>query len=104
MSSSSSGGSEVGVDIALAGLSFQVVTILTFSCFLIDFILRYFRSPQGRKAAAIVGARLKLFFGFMFFAMALTVVRSIYRVIELREGYSGDLIKDEAVFIGLEGV
>lgn len=108
MSSSSSGddadSGEVGVDISLAGLAFQVATIMTFSCFLIDFIIRYFRSPQGRKAASIVGIRLKIFFSFMFFSMLLTVARSIYRVIELREGYDGDLIRDEPIFIALEGV
>ncbi|KAI1100335.1 parasitic phase-specific protein PSP-1 [Jackrogersella minutella] len=104
MSSSSSGSNEVGTDLALAGLAFQVATIVTFCSFLVDFIFRYFRSPQGHTAMAIIGLRLKLFFGFMFLAMFLTVVRSVYRLVELHEGYSGELIREEPLFIALEGV
>lgn len=104
MSSSSAGSSDLGVDLALAGLAFQVATILTFSSFLTDFIIRYFRSARGRRAASLIGVRLKVFFSFMFLAMVLTVARSAYRLVELREGYSGDLISDEPIFIGLEGV
>lgn len=40
----------------------------------------------------------------MFLAMLLTVVRSVYRLVELHEGYSGELIREEGLFIGLEGV
>ncbi|KAI2776588.1 parasitic phase-specific protein PSP-1 [Daldinia loculata] len=104
LSSTSSGSNHVGTDLALAGLAFQVATIVTFCSFLLDFIIRYFRSPQGRKAVAIIGFRLKIFFGFMFLAMLLTVVRSVYRLVELHEGYSGELIREEGLFIGLEGV
>ncbi|KAI1084504.1 RTA1 like protein-domain-containing protein [Whalleya microplaca] len=104
MSSSSAGSSDLDTNLALAGLAFQVATIFTFCSFLFDFIIRYFRSPQGRIAISKIGSQLKLFFGFMFLAMFLTVVRSVYRLVELREGYSGDLIKEEPLFIALEGV
>jgi hypothetical protein len=40
----------------------------------------------------------------MFLAILLTVVRSAYRVAELRDGYGGALIKEEPLFIGLKGV
>ncbi|KAK8060539.1 hypothetical protein PG996_010469 [Apiospora saccharicola] len=104
LSTASSGESDVGVNISLVGLALQVATILAFSAFLVDFIVRYFRSPRGRHAAAAVGARLGVFFGFMALAMLLTVARSVYRLVELREGYFGELIKHENLFIGLEGV
>jgi hypothetical protein len=47
---------------------------------------------------------MQLFFGFMALAVLLIVVRCVYRLVELREGYTGDLIHDENLFIGLEGV
>jgi hypothetical protein len=60
-------------------------------------------------AAATLGTvasatRLKLFFAFMALAVVLTLVRCAYRLAELHEGYGGELVRDEGLFIGLEGV
>jgi hypothetical protein len=104
LSVSSSGKSQIGVDLALAGLSFQVFTIVLFCCFFADYLIRYFRSPQGRTGTATLGVRLKLFFGFMILAVVLTIARCAYRLAELHEGYRGSLIRDEGLFIALEGV
>jgi len=48
MSSNSAGQSYIGVDIALAGLSFQVFTLTLFICLATDYAIRYSR---GRRAA-----------------------------------------------------
>lgn len=48
--------------------------------------------------------RLKLFFGFMVLAVVLTLARCVYRLAELHAGYRGGLIREEALFIALEGV
>lgn len=93
---------------ALVGLALQVVAIVIFSSLFIDYMIRYFKSPQYRAeveaGGAKFGPRLKLFFGFMGLATVLIFVRCAYRLAELRQGYTGDLIKDEPLFIGLEGV
>lgn len=112
LSSKSSGQSTIGVDLAIAGMAFQVVTIVVFCGFFADFLIRYFRSgaweqekhqAQGLPSRA-TPKRLGLFFGFMGLAVILILARCTFRLVELREGYSGKLVKDEMLFIGLEGV
>ncbi|KAI3337602.1 parasitic phase-specific protein PSP-1 [Xylariaceae sp. AK1471] len=99
ISTTSNGSNNAGVDLALAGLIFQVVTMLAFCGLLADYMIRYFQSqPSGS-----VHLRLKLFLGFLSFAVLLILGRCAYRVAELSEGYSGTLFHNQALFIGLEG-
>jgi hypothetical protein len=100
MSASTSGASQTGVDIALAGLSFQVFTLLVFCGLFADYLIRYSRSGE----AARFGPRPKRFFAFTALAVLLTFIRCAYRVDELSDGYMGPLIRREDLFIGLEGV
>ncbi|OTB15100.1 hypothetical protein K445DRAFT_301731 [Daldinia sp. EC12] len=109
LSTASSGQSEIGVDMALVGLSLQVAMMLIFCGFFADYLFRYFRSAQyqadlGRRITGLnFGTRLKLFFSFMTLAILLILIRCVYRLVELRDGYRGGLIHDESLFIGLEG-
>ncbi|KAK7725843.1 hypothetical protein SLS63_007835 [Diaporthe eres] len=107
MSTTSSGASQTGVDLALAGLVLQVVFMLVFCALFADYLIRYHRFS---KTSAVGGGgpkftrRLAVFFGFTATATLLILVRCAYRLAELHEGYGGDLVRDEALFIGLEGV
>ncbi len=100
MSVSAKGASQLGVNLALAGLAFQVVTIVIFCGFMGDFTIRYFRSGIN---ATERGWRVYTFFSCLYGAVILITVRCVFRLVELREGYGGSLVKDEALFIGLEG-
>ncbi|KAH6623571.1 RTA1 like protein-domain-containing protein [Chaetomium tenue] len=118
LSTESAGSSTLGVNLALAGLSLQVFTIVLFCGFFGDFLVRYFRFRKGKGVGGYErgyegvggaggmpdGKRLKLFFGFMVLAVVLILVRCAYRLVELKEGYGGELVSNEALFIGLEGV
>lgn len=106
MSSSSSGSSRTANDITLAGLSFQVITLVVFVGLALDYVVRYWRQ---RRAMAVeerrpFDARLKVFAAFFAAAIVLILIRCCYRIDELSEGYSGALIHDEGLFIALEGV
>jgi hypothetical protein len=125
ISTSTSGQGQIGVDLAIAGMAFQVFTILVFCGFLGDYLVRYFRAlgkgeiPSGDATAGLAHGekgelklqgikgegtrRVKVFFGMICVAVVLTLGRCMYRLVELREGYSGRLIHDEALFVGLEG-
>lgn len=48
--------------------------------------------------------RVKILTGFMAAAILLILARCLYRVEELREGYRGEMMTKESLFIGLEGV
>lgn len=109
MSSNSSGRSYQGVDIAIAGLSFQVFTLSVFISLAADYAVRYSR---GRKAVAgkeeaeeeKLTRKFKVFVGFLSFAIICILVRCVYRIDELSRGYSGPLVHNQGLFIGLEGV
>jgi hypothetical protein len=48
---------------------------------------------------------MRIFFGFVSAAVILILARCAFRCYELSEGYEdSDLITDEGLFIGLEGV
>lgn len=85
----------------------QVAAMVIFCALFADYLVRYYRSDFYRSEAAGVnklGMRSKLFFGFLALAIVLILVRCAYRLVELKDGYSGNLIQNEGLFIGLEGV
>ncbi|KAL2810352.1 hypothetical protein BJX63DRAFT_402415 [Aspergillus granulosus] len=84
----------------MAGLIFQVIMLFGFIGLLGDFVFRFLSS----KTSSSIDTRAKLFFGFLFLALFTTLARCIFRADELKEGYSGELISNEGLFIGLEGV
>ncbi|RMZ85086.1 hypothetical protein DV738_g102, partial [Chaetothyriales sp. CBS 135597] len=89
LSTSSSGRSQIGVNLALAGLAFQVFTIVVFCGFFIDFLQ--------------ITPRIKIFFGFLAFSVLLITIRCVFRLAELHQGYSGHLVRDEPLYIAFEG-
>lgn len=107
MSTTSSGASQTGVDLALAGLVLQVVFMLVFCALFADYLIRYARFsktfPVGGGGPKFT-RRLGVFFGFTATATLLILTRCAYRLAELHEGYGGKLVRDEPLFIGLEGV
>lgn len=107
MSSSSFGASHVAVDIAIAGLSFQVITLCLFIALAIDFALRFTSGQKGLTRKMPLPRSFKVFVIFLSAAIILILVRCGYRIAELKGGYTGpgsQLIRDQGLFIGLEGV
>ncbi|OAL00129.1 RTA1-domain-containing protein [Phaeosphaeriaceae sp. SRC1lsM3a] len=100
MSAASSGDDTNGEKIAMAGLIFQVITLGAFSILFGDFIVRLLGSAHAKSLIR----RDTLFLGFLVGAILSTLARCIFRAYELKEGYKGDLITHEDLFIGLEGV
>ncbi|RDW76157.1 hypothetical protein BP5796_06978 [Coleophoma crateriformis] len=104
-STQTSGSSQSAIDIALAGLAFQVGTLCIFIALSLDFALRYRRDLQtGAVRTRNIPARFKIFVGFLTLSILCILVRCVYRIDELSNGYEGPLIHDQGLFIGLEGV
>ncbi|KAL2851146.1 RTA1-domain-containing protein [Aspergillus pseudoustus] len=89
---------QVGVDISLAGLIFQVITLTAFTVAFLDYLYAC-RRPDNHTHFT---RRMKLFLLFMFVSIFLILVRCVYRVVELHEGYFSHLFRDELLFIALE--
>ncbi|KAL8795517.1 MAG: hypothetical protein Q9182_007520 [Xanthomendoza sp. 2 TL-2023] len=103
---------ENGNHIMVAGLAFQVFTLLVFMLLCADFAVRTVlrMNRLGEAALDSTHASLRRSMKFRVFLVALTLsticifVRSVFRVVELGEGWDGALIKNQTLFIVLEGV
>lgn len=101
----------LGDHIMVAGLSFQVVTLLMFQLLCLDFMIKTLRRMRTMGDAALdpKHAALRGSTKFRAFLVALALatfcifIRSIYRVAELSEGWTGALIENQHLFIGFEG-
>ncbi|OQN98825.1 hypothetical protein B0A48_15171 [Cryoendolithus antarcticus] len=103
MSSQSNGSSKTGVNIGLAGLSFQVIFLFTFVVLSLLFAWSYRKDVKaGRAATENLDGRFKWFLGFLTLATTLIFVRCSYRIYELSGGYSGSALHSQAEFITLE--
>jgi hypothetical protein len=102
MSSTSDGASSAGVNIALAGLCIQVITLFVFCVLVVDYLIR----SRSVWMKAQLPTRFKVFCSALALATILILIRCAYRIYELSEGYSRDstALRDEGLFIGLESV
>ncbi|KIE01391.1 parasitic phase-specific protein PSP-1, partial [Metarhizium majus ARSEF 297] len=104
----------LGSNIMIAGLAFQVATMLGFITAASDFALRTYRRYRAQGASALSQdaalvrmrrtLRFKLFLGALSLASVLILWRSAFRVAELSEGWTGPIMADQDMFVGFEGV
>ncbi|TDZ21017.1 Sphingoid long-chain base transporter RSB1 [Colletotrichum orbiculare MAFF 240422] len=87
-----------GVNISLAGLVFQVFALLAFSLLFADYLMRYSRSAARSKT----DTKLKIFLAFLGLSTFFILLRCVYRIVELHEGYFSHWFRDEKLFIALE--
>ncbi|KAL8838329.1 MAG: hypothetical protein Q9205_004828 [Flavoplaca limonia] len=104
LSSDSEGGSSAAVDVSIAGLSFQVVVIAVFIGLTCEYVWRYRKGQRITPRTTPLSKGFKIFSWFMTISIILILIRCCYRIDELSEGYAGDLIHNEGLFIALEGV
>lgn len=97
----------LGTNIMIVGLSFQVFTLALFMLLCAEYALRVVRR-QGELDPTHAKLRASRKFRGFLIALALSttciMIRSIYRVVEMAQGWDGALIKNETLFFVLEGV
>lgn len=101
-----------GNHIMIAGLAFQVFTLVLFMLLSLDFALRTYRRVSSLNALSTLHQRhvkLRASWIFKAFLVALALstlcifTRCVYRVAELSQGWSGHLMLTQKYFVGLEG-
>ncbi|KAK6433954.1 Mitochondrial import inner membrane translocase subunit Tim17-A [Oleoguttula sp. CCFEE 5521] len=101
-----------GNHIMQAGLAFQVLTLLIFIILASDFTFKTYSRYMSLGSAVAFdqthndlrkSRKFQLFLCALCFATLCIFTRSVYRVAELSEGWTGRLIKTQSYFIGLEG-
>ncbi|CRG83358.1 Sphingoid long-chain base transporter RSB1 [Talaromyces islandicus] len=99
--------SDIGIDIMVAGVSWQVASLALFVALCTDFALRVRKSPQYRLNSQFDQLRRnKSFHYWMLALIAATVtifIRSVFRCAELSSGFDGPLANDQITFMILEG-
>ncbi|KAJ8062703.1 hypothetical protein OCU04_009223 [Sclerotinia nivalis] len=100
--------SDLGKNIMLAGLAFQVFSLILFTILCADFAWRVRRAKgiwNARYIDLVSSTLFKSFLGGLCLATVTILIRSIYRCIELSGGFDGALfVGHEAEFMILEGV
>ncbi|KXH49015.1 parasitic phase-specific protein PSP-1 [Colletotrichum nymphaeae SA-01] len=87
-----------GVKISLAGLVLQVVSLAAFCGLFGDYMIAYTRS----KSRPPMSRRLVVFLAFLSLGTMFVLLRCVYRIVELHEGYFSHWFRDETLFIALE--
>jgi hypothetical protein len=101
-----------GDNIMIAGLSVQVFTMALFILLSVEYGWRVYKRLQAQGSAGLdpTHAKLRNSASFKGFLVALTLAtlcvfaRCVFRVAELAGGWRGALMKNQGLFIGLEGV
>ncbi|KAL4924338.1 RTA1 domain-containing protein [Aspergillus undulatus] len=93
------GNTTPGTNIMVAGIIFQMASITVFVLCAADFVRRTLRR---RLLQSLTGTVVPLLAA-MVFSVICIYIRSIYRTIELLEGWDGYLITTERFFIALDG-
>ncbi|TFL02859.1 RTA1 like protein-domain-containing protein [Pterulicium gracile] len=97
---------ERGANIMLGGIVFQTVVIIVFCVVSGEFLFRYIKdqSISGKtRERGTAYLRLKLMLAAVIFVLVLLVIRAIYRIIELSEGWEGTVITTEWYFNLFDG-
>ncbi|KAF9773389.1 hypothetical protein IL306_008829 [Fusarium sp. DS 682] len=89
---------KTGEDISIAGLVFQVVTLMCFSALFIDYVI----SASKSSARYRLNKPIIVFLFFLFLSTIFILIRCGYRIAELNGGYFSALFRDEGLFIALE--
>ncbi|KAL4979236.1 RTA1 like protein-domain-containing protein [Aspergillus desertorum] len=93
------GNTTPGTNIMVAGIIFQMASITVFVLCAADFV----RRTLARRLLQNYTKTIMPLLAAMIFSVLCIYVRSIYRTIELLEGWSGYLITTERFFIALDG-
>jgi hypothetical protein len=98
--------SRIGIDIMIAGLLLQAVSLATFILFFADFSWRCHKGvldmdPEKQRTRRSI--LFKLFRVGVLLATLAILIRSVFRVAELREGFAGSLWNNETDFLVLDG-
>ncbi|OQO04791.1 hypothetical protein B0A48_09715 [Cryoendolithus antarcticus] len=98
--------SQTGINIMIAGLSFQVVSLAFFSTLALHFAYRVRNArkrPENRFREITESLWLRAFQWTLSFATLTIFIRSCFRVAELSGGFHGSLANNQVSFMILEG-
>ncbi|KAI0380253.1 RTA1-domain-containing protein [Hypomontagnella monticulosa] len=95
MASGGDGDTAPGTNIMVGGVIFQLVAMVIFTLLALDFLRKSSKLGMPKEYNKVLVA--------LFVSLAAIFARSIFRAVELMEGWSGYLMLHEVYFIALDG-
>jgi hypothetical protein len=99
--------SRTGVNIMIAGLAFQVVSLTIFIALSMEFVYRARKARESDLNFDFFNLRKRTIFRVFPYAIAVATIaiyiRCVFRVAELKDGFGGKLANDQTAFMILEG-
>lgn len=98
---------DVGTNLMIAGVIFQVVCLVFFGYFLGEYTVRTHRHRNELSADSMKlfhDTKFRCFAAGLILAFTTVFARCVYRIPELTGGWGSELMRKEADFIALEGV
>lgn len=90
----------------MAGLSFQVCTLLVFAALALSYLVRVRRADPGALKPETAGVRarapFRLFVAALALAFAAILARCVYRIAEMAGGWKSPIMQNEASFVVLD--
>lgn len=95
---------DLGNNIMMAGIAFQVVTLSILAIFAAIFVVRRTSRPlSGIALQTWQSARFRWFLAGLVTAFTTIFIRCVYRIAEMRGGWGNPLMREQIAFIILEG-
>ncbi|KAJ4299022.1 hypothetical protein N0V90_004266 [Kalmusia sp. IMI 367209] len=98
---------DLGTNLMIAGVIFQVVILSIFGYLLAEYTLRTYRRRDKLSMAAteiLISTKFRCFVAGVLVAYLAIFTRCVYRIPELTGGWGNELMRNEPEFIALEGV
>lgn len=95
----------VGDDLMMTGISWQVATLLIFGVIVVDYIIRRWKDhiPLSKEASATIKDRkFRLLVVALVIAYLAVFTRCVYRIAEMSGGWRNPIMQTERLFIGIE--
>jgi len=102
--------SDLGGNIMLGGIVFQLVAVIAFITLSVEYFFRYLTDRPIRLSSeedtrrTEWGFKMKIFVGSLVFIILMIFIRSIYRTAELADGWNGRIITTQIYFNLLDGM
>lgn len=90
-----------GNNVMISGLAFQVATMLAFGVLSAEYLLRVRRNPGAVNPATAelrASRRFRGFLAALTAAYVAVLIRCVYRVAEMSQGWGSELMRDEIAF------
>lgn len=95
---------KVGNDLMMAGIVWQVATLIIFGALVTDYYLRAHKEVFSTSAVRLIQTlRFKLFVGGLVLAYLTVFTRCVFRIGEMATGWGNPIMQSQSDFIGLDG-